>query len=198
MIVERLKNGQTFLDVGCCIGQDLRRLAFDGVPTTNMYATDVTGDFWEIGYDLFRDRDSMKAHFVKADILVTNSALTALHGNIDVLYVGSVLHLFDWAKQLEICKQLVLLSKVATAVLGCQIGFNDAGESIGRWGGNPVFWHNVESFKEMWRIVEEDTGTRWTVKASLGDLETMGLEREDVSWMRPGCLLLQFLLTRTE
>lgn len=80
------------------MGQDLRRLAADGVPTANMYATDIVGDFWEIGYDLFRDRDSMNAHFIKADILDADSALQALHGKIDVVYVGSVLHLFGWAK----------------------------------------------------------------------------------------------------
>ena len=181
------------------MGQDLRRLAFDGVPTTNMYATDLMGEFWEIGYDLFRDRDTMKAHFMQADILDPHSALTALHGKIDILYVGSVLHLFIWAKQLEVCKQLVLLSKVDTVVLGRQLGMKDAEESTSRFSGNPVFWHSVESFKEMWRIVGEETGTRWTVKASLRGLEeVLGAETEDLAWMKPGCMLLEFLLTRTE
>lgn len=62
------------------MGQDLRRLAVDGAPTANMYATDIIGDFWDLGYDLFRDRDTMKAEFIKADILDTYSALEALHG----------------------------------------------------------------------------------------------------------------------
>ena len=180
------------------MGQDLRRLAVDGVPTTNMYATDIVGDFWEIGYDLFRDRGSMKARFMQADVLDANSALKALHGAIDVVYAGSVLHLFGWAKQLEAARQLVLLSKVGTAVLGCQIGREDAEEVVSKWDGSTVFYHNVESLRKMWHIIEEDTGTRWTVKASLGSLEIVGLEREDVAWMRPGTLLLQFLLIRIE
>ena len=196
--MERLKNGQNFLDVGCCMGQDLRRLALDGVPTTNMYATDVVEDFWEVGYDLFRDRDTMNAHFVKVDILDANSALAALHGNFDVVHVALVLHLFGWAKQLEVCRQLVLLSKIGTAVLGCQVGSNDAGEMACGWAENPVFWHNVESFKEMWRVVEEDTRTRWTVKASLGGLGTMGFEGVGGAWLRPGSLVLHFSLMRIE
>ena len=54
--------------------------------------------FWDIGYDLFRDRDTMKAQFVNTDILDANSALAALHGKIDVVHVALVLHLFGWAK----------------------------------------------------------------------------------------------------
>lgn len=50
----------------------------------------------------------------------------------------------------------------------------------------------------MWRIIEEDTGTRWTVKASLGSLEIVGLEKEDYAWMRPGTMLFQFSLIRIE
>lgn len=180
------------------MGQDLRRLAVDGAPTANMYATDIIGDFWDLGYDLFRDRDTMKAEFTKADILDTYSALEALHGKIDVVYVGSVLHLFGWAKQLEAARQFVLLSKVGTAVIGCQIGRNDAEEVTSVWGGGPAFYHNVDSLKKMWQIIEEETGTRWTVTASLGSLKIVGLEREDVAWMRPDTLLLQFLLIRIE
>lgn len=180
------------------MGQDLRRLAVDGAPTTNMYATDIVGDFWEIGYDLFRDRGSMKARFIKADILDTNSALRAWHGKIDVVYAGSVLHLFGWAKQLEAARQLVLLSKVGTTVLACQIGRDDAEEVTSKWDGSTAFYHNVESLKKMWHIIEEDTGTRWTVNAALGSLEIVKLEREDVVWMRPGTQLLQFLLIRIE
>ncbi|MCJ1461383.1 hypothetical protein MMC28_011765 [Mycoblastus sanguinarius] len=151
-----------------------------------MYATDIVEDFWEIGYDLFRDRDSMAARFVKADILDANSALKALHGKIDVMYAGSVLHLFNRAKQLEACRELVRLSKIGTAVLGCQLGRDDAEEVTSICGGNTVFFHNIESLRKMWHVVEEETGTRWTVDASLGSLEISGLEKEDVAWMRPG------------
>ena len=197
-VVERLKNGQTFLDIGCCMGQDLRRLAVDGAPTANMYATDIMAQFWEIGYDLFRDRGSIKAQFLQADIRDGESALNSLHGRMDVVYVGSVLHLFDWAKQLEVARLLVKLSKAGTTIIGCQIGREFAGEVPNRMGGDAPFFHNVESLKKMWHVIEEDTGTCWTVQASLGSLEVVGLEREDTAWMRPGSLLLQFLLTRIE
>ena len=179
------------------MGQDLRRLAVDGAPTDKMYATDIMGEFWEIGYDLFRDRDSMKAQFIEADIVDAGSELNALHGKMDVVYLGSVLHLFDWARQLEIARRLIRLSKVGTAIIGCQIGRESAGEGPSTMGQRDApFIHNVESLREMWRVVEGETGTSWTVQASLGSLEILGLESEDAAWMRPGNLLLQFLFTR--
>ena len=91
----RLKQGHSFLDIGCCLGQDLRRLALDGAPTDNMYASDIVLDFWDIGFDLFQDRASMNAQFVQADLLDEGSALRQLKGTIDIIYVGSVL-LFFW------------------------------------------------------------------------------------------------------
>ena len=98
-----------------------------------------------------------------------------------VVYVGSVLHLFDWAKQVEVARLLVRLSKVGTTIIGCQIGRERAEEVPNRLGGGSLFFHNGESLKKMWHVIEEDTGTCWTVQASLGSLEIVGLEREDVA-----------------
>ena len=40
-----LKQGGSFLDIGYCLGQDLRRLALDGAPTDKTYASDIVPDF---------------------------------------------------------------------------------------------------------------------------------------------------------
>ena len=181
------------------MAQDLRRLAADGAPTDNMYATDIVSDFWEIGYDLFRDRDTMKARFLKADVLEAESALDSLEGKIDVVYAGSVLHLFGWKKQVQACKRIVRLSKVGTLVLGCQMGRNVGQEVASQWGGgSTTYYHDAETFKTMWQQIGEETGTNWEIETELGALEKLGLEKEDLEWMSPGSCLLQFAATRLE
>lgn len=179
------------------MAQDLRRLAADGAPTANMYATDIVPDFWEIGYDLFRDRDTLKAQFIKADVLEEESGLDALDGSADLVYAGSLLHLFGWEKQIQACKRIARMSKLDTMVLGCQIGRACGEEVETKWGGGSTMYdHNADSFRELWRQVGEETGTRWIVKAELGDLKILGLEKEDIAWMRPGNMLLQFSVIR--
>ena len=193
----RLKQGHSFLDIGCCLGQDLRRLALDGAPTEKMYASDIVPDFWEIGFDLFQDRASMKAQFVQADILDQGSTLGQLEGKIDVIYLGSVLHLFGWEGQLQAAKQVARLAKVGTIVLGCQIGTATPEEIAPTWRDlKSMYRQSVESFKQLWEQVARETDTSWAVESSLKGLETLGLTQEDIRWMREGTLLLQFTVCR--
>ena len=34
-VLSRLKGGDKLLDLGCCLGQDIRKLVYDGVPSEN-------------------------------------------------------------------------------------------------------------------------------------------------------------------
>lgn len=65
-------------------------------PSENMYASDLHSKLWEIGCDLFRDRDAMKARFVQADIFEPDSPLRDLDGKIDIIIACQFLHLFSW------------------------------------------------------------------------------------------------------
>ena len=47
----------------------MRKLAFDGVPSENLYGLDRDIRFVDIGYDLFQDRDTLKSKFVIADMM---------------------------------------------------------------------------------------------------------------------------------
>lgn len=179
------------------MGQDLRRLAADGAPTEKMYATDIESDFWEVGYDLFRDRGTLKAQFIKADVLDQESALNRLDDRADVVYAGSLLHLFGWEKQVQACKRIVRMSKSGAMALGCQMGHATGEEAeFELAGGSAMYIHSVESFVKLWQQVGEETGTSWKVEAEVGDWEPLGLEREDIAWMRPGTVLLRFTVIR--
>ena len=90
-VLRRLKSGnENFLDLGCCFGQELRKVAADGAPSARLYACgDLRPEFFELGYKLFRDRDSLASTFIAADIFNPPAALTSLDGSFDVIYAGS-------------------------------------------------------------------------------------------------------------
>ncbi|KAI9812640.1 MAG: hypothetical protein M1827_004629 [Pycnora praestabilis] len=63
----------TFVDLGCCLGTEMRWLAADGVPTTHMIGVDIMREFWELGFELYQDGDRgegrrMQARFIQGDI----------------------------------------------------------------------------------------------------------------------------------
>jgi len=109
-ILERLKTGeQNFLDLGCCFGQELRKLVADGAPPENLYGADLNPEFFDLGYKLFRDKDTLTSKFIAADIFDPGSELHELDGKIDILYAGSFLHLFSYEGQINACKAIVKL-----------------------------------------------------------------------------------------
>ena len=179
-IVSRLQDSASILDLGCCFGQDLRYMAADGAPTQNMYASDVTEDLWDIGFEMYRDTGRMKARFLIADILDPNSSHTELRGKIDVLLVNQVFHLFDWDKQIQAGKNMVSLSRPGTWLVGYHIGSvigravpvkATTGGSTGSAGSNTRFLHSQDTWQDIWRHIGEETGTEWVVESSIHELK---------------------------
>lgn len=181
--MERLKTGnENFLDLGCCFGQEIRRLVHDGAPSSHLWGADLRPEFFELGYKLFQDKETLKSTFIAADIFDPESPLKNLVGKIDIIYAGSFLHLFNYQDQLRVCKRIVeiLKEKKGSVVLGRQAGSIVAGERVHRTNtAQSMFRHNAESFKKMWQEVGEATGTKWRVEIEVLD------PRED-QWARPG------------
>jgi hypothetical protein len=164
-ILQRLQTGnENFLDLGCCFGHEMRKLVADGCPSDHIYASDLRPEFFELGYKLFGDKDTLKSKFIAADIFDASSALSSLDGEVDIIFAASFLHLFGYKDQVEICKRMVKLlrDKKDSMVLGRQVGNVVAGERTretrSRWR------HNEESFRKMWDEVGESTGTKWKVE----------------------------------
>lgn len=111
------------LDVGCCVGQVLRKLAFDGVESSRLLGTDIEPRFLDIGYDLFRDRDTFRGEFVFGDLLLHNNnsddenvnensndnddPLAALDGKATFVHATSFFHLFTWDDQVRAACRIV-------------------------------------------------------------------------------------------
>jgi hypothetical protein len=204
-IVQRLKGGDKFLDLGCCFGQEIRRLISDGVPAEYTYGSDLRREFVDLGYDLFQDRDreGEKINFLTANIFDDDSSLNELNGKISIVYTGSFFHLFNWSEQFDVAKRIVTILKPEPGVLLCgrQVGNTSPGEyAAGGYGGEKSrYRHDPKSWADFWDEVGEATNTKWKVDAVLdpfgvgfGDIEkTLTLARGE-----GGARRLRFVVRR--
>jgi SAM-dependent methyltransferase len=98
-ILQRLKTGnENFLDLGCRFGQELRKLASDGVLDSHLYGADLRSEFFTLGYKLFRDQSTLNAKFIAAEIFDPVLPLGELDGKIDIIYAGNFLA-FIWVQE---------------------------------------------------------------------------------------------------
>ncbi|KAI0545151.1 hypothetical protein F4679DRAFT_562234 [Xylaria curta] len=155
------------LDVGCCVGQVLRKLAFDGVDSSRLFGTDVEPRFLDIGYDLFRDRDKFKGRFVLGDILEQsedgNDALDELHAKMTFIHATSFFHLFTWDDQVRAAIRMVRFlhpDRRDVMLFGRQVGTMLPRDN-GKAGSDKVYLHNAHSWQRLWDEVGQRTGTRW-------------------------------------
>jgi SAM-dependent methyltransferase len=173
-ILNRIRtNNETFLDLGCCFGQDIRRLVNDEAPQSHLYGADLRPEFFDLGYKLFRDASTLKAKFLTADIFDPSSPLEELEGKVDIIYAGSFLHLFNYETQVVVCKRIVKLrEKKGAVVLERQAGNILAGEKVHRTNqAGSMFQHNEESFRKMWVDFSEATGTEWRVDVEMFEVD---------------------------
>ena len=178
-VLSRVQNGAKFLDLGCCLGQEIRQLVLDGAPSTNTYGSDLYPGFFTVGYDLFSDNsDTLHTTFIAADIFDESSELVrTLAGKMDIIYTGAFFHLFNLGEQEKVAErviQLLTLEK-GTMVIGRQTGSDEPGEFF-RAGdkeknGRSHYRHSPQTWTDLWDRVGQKTGTKWEVQADLGGAE---------------------------
>ncbi len=97
----------TVLDIGCCMGTDLRQLIADGADAANLKGIEINDDFIQLGWSLFEDKDKLKPHnpFEVANILSDSveekgknyqEFLKDYSCHFDYVFAGSVLHLLTF------------------------------------------------------------------------------------------------------
>ena len=176
-VLARLKNtvnSELFLDLGCCFGQDIRRLVADGVPDEKLYGADLRLEFLELGYELFQDKGSLKAHFLEGDIFEEDDEaeggkeLSKLNGKIDIIYAAAFLHLFDWEEQVRAGTRMVRLMTENSLVFGWQLGTTKPGSRARHSDKSRTRYdHDPDSFQKLWDVIGEKTATQWNVVAEL-------------------------------
>ena len=88
----------------------------------------MRAEFIELGYDLFRDRDTLKSRFFIGDVFdeTTDWTFRELNGRMDIIYAPSFFHLFNWEDQVGLAERVVRLLKPVevSLVLGRQRGIS--------------------------------------------------------------------------
>ena len=185
MVLPRLKAGSSFLDLGSCLGQDIRKCIYDGAPADKLYASDIFPEYEKLSYDLWRDQHIFcPGHFLTDDILSDNGVFTRGPlmtqlgpGQIDIISITMFLHLFNWTNQLRAAIRILrLLShKPGSLVLGSQAGSVNPGEiplkppfaDVKGREERTVFRHNPETFEQLWILAGKATGIPLKVSAVL-------------------------------
>lgn len=86
-VLERVRAGETFLDLGCCFGQDIRKLIYDGAPSDNIVGVDTEPGFIDLGDELFGDRETLQARFYTGDVFAEDF-LFELRDKVDMIFLG--------------------------------------------------------------------------------------------------------------
>ena len=115
--------------MGCCFGQDLRKLAFDGVKSQKLNGFDSQEKLIDLGYDLFKDRDHFQATFFVGDVF-SEDLIPGLDGaSFDFIHAASFFHLFNWEECVSSMTRALKLLKdrPGSTLFGRQRGLAVAG-----------------------------------------------------------------------
>lgn len=169
-VLRRMLTGeQILLDLGCAFAQDIRRLVADGVDGSKCYGTDLRLQFLDLGYELFRDKETLKANFIQADVFIDDSPLAALYGKVDIINASSFFHLFSREDQVKVARRCIKLwnGKPGNLLVGRQVGNDKPAEHVSQFGGSRVYRHNSETWQELWNEVAAESGMKFRTESDL-------------------------------
>ncbi|KAJ3551506.1 hypothetical protein NM688_g4664 [Phlebia brevispora] len=168
------REGAIYLEMACCVGNDLRKAIADGFPAKQVIASDLQPEFWEMGHKLFKSTpESFPVPFIAGDAfdpkflapspilsvlptaplprLNTLTSLTPLVRCISAIHASAFFHLFSEEKQLQLAKSLasLLLPEPGSIIFGEHVGMPQKGNLEDK-EAHDMFCHSPESWKEMW------------------------------------------------
>ena len=177
----------------------------DGARGENLYGADLRLDFLELGYELFRDKGRLKAHFLEGDVFEEEDGageggteLSKLDGKIDIIHAASFLHLFSWDEQVRAGTRMVrLMTDKDPIIFGTQVGSTKPG-AYARWidKDRTRYDHDPATFQKLWDVIGERTGTKWKVAAELHEDQRRQSAEERELRLAEGSKMLQFEVHR--
>jgi len=168
------------VDVGCCMGTDLRRLLLDGYPSDRSSPTligcDLRAEFIQCGHELYQDGPTsdkpVPITFFQSDLFDERATLFSLKGQANYIHTAMVFHLFDQETQLKMAERLVdllglperidgIASNREYIVFGRHDGRDQEQALESRLGGMR-YVHSPRSWMQMWNdILTKRYGEEW-------------------------------------
>ncbi|KAK0724656.1 hypothetical protein B0H67DRAFT_598167 [Lasiosphaeris hirsuta] len=179
-VLARVSDGETFLDLGCCFGQDIRKLVQDGAPSDNIIGVDTEARFIDLGYELFDDRNKLKARFETGDVFAEDF-LSKYRGKVDIIFLGSFLHLFTFDQQVAIVAQLEKLLRPVpgSLVFGRHMAIEEKGGTLRRNAlGWDLYHHSSDTISLLWEKAPEG---KYRVESALVPYASEGWDN-GVNW----------------
>ena len=122
------------LEVGCCFGQNIRKIVWDGVSPDRVVGLAFVSQFIELGYDLFRDRDRLESCFIvwnPVHCAPRQDIERRIERKVDMIYIGAYMHLFPYEMQVSVCRDLVRLLRPLKSA-ETRAPAEDVGRSVGQ------------------------------------------------------------------
>ena len=146
------------IDLGCCFGQETRKLMVDGIPPDMIWAMDVIDGYWTAGLELYNDGEDSKhrishVHTVFTDpcaAAVDESLGTMLTADFDCVILMYVFHVLSLAQSEMLVQRMNLMLKKGGFVMGTCVGSTEAKEwHLTPDGKSSRYLHSIESLTEL-------------------------------------------------
>ncbi|EPE32083.1 S-adenosyl-L-methionine-dependent methyltransferase [Glarea lozoyensis ATCC 20868] len=193
-VLRTLKEGSVqnlnpkILDLGTCLGQDLRELAHNGAPINTLYGADLVAGFEAVGYELFRDSNRFgPSNFITGNIFSNDidDGLVKTRGTWDIIHATMFLHIWALEDQEKACVNILKLLRQSpgSLVVGTQTGTAKPGEFTVKpplcepGEQKVVYRHSKETMRDMWMRAGMMVGMSLDVKTGYDEEERMGREK---------------------
>jgi len=157
LVEKRDRGTRHVLDVGCCMGTDIRKMIFDKLINLERGDTvvgiDIAPEFFQIGFEIFEDEDQVRDKFFPCDLLDSDQMeqFRKARGPFNLIYCGSVFHLLEKEQTVNLAKAIFGLMSSGGIFFG-RTGGSLTGkpeESEHKERKQKRYLHTEESLKEL-------------------------------------------------
>ncbi|KAJ5693230.1 hypothetical protein N7462_002653 [Penicillium macrosclerotiorum] len=129
-VFDQVKAGKLFLDLGCGIGQDIRRLVHDGAPSENLIGLGLRQAYVDLGNEMFQDESRLKSTFLVQKSFIDTPKIMSLVKKFKVINSGYFMHMWSWERQVEVAKCMIhlLAPEKGATITGVRFGSRSAGK----------------------------------------------------------------------